>query len=153
MQVREIMATSVSCCGPETDLEQVARTMWNSDCGSIPITDELGRPVGMVTDRDIAMACALNHKSLWELHSSDLMNGSRVFSCVGSDDIQTAINIMLREKVRRLPVVNQQGVVEGMLSVDDIVAMAERGRRGEGSPQLSYDDAMSALKAVSKHHH
>ncbi len=152
MQVRDVMATSVSCCESDADLEQVAQMMWNADCGSIPITDELGRPVGMVTDRDITMACALNHKSLWEMHGSDLMNSGKVYSCRSSDDIQTAINIMLREKVRRLPVVNQQGVIEGMLSVDDIVAVAERGRRGEGSPQLSYDDAMSALKAVSKHH-
>jgi CBS domain-containing protein len=152
MRVSEVMASSVSCCDPSTDLEQVAHLMLNADCGSIPITDEVGRPVGIVTDRDIAMACALNHKSLWEMRGQDLLNGAKVFSCTSNDDIQTAINIMLREKVRRLPVVNDQGVVEGMLSVDDIVAMAERGRRGEGAPPLSYDDAMSALKAVSKHH-
>lgn len=152
MRVKEIMAGSVSCCDPNTDLEQVARIMWNADCGSIPVTDEIGRPVGIVTDRDIAMACALNHKSPWEMRTEDLMDGKQVFSCASEDDIQTAINIMLREKVRRLPVVNTEGVIEGMLSVDDIVAMAERGRRGEGSPELSYDDAMSALKAVSRHH-
>lgn len=152
MRVNEVMARAVSCCDPDTDLERVAQIMWSADCGSVPITDDAGRPVGIVTDRDIAMACALNHKSLWEMHSSDLMNGGKVFCCTSGDDIQTAINIMLREKVRRLPVVSNQGVVEGMLSVDDIVAMAERGRRGEGAPPLSYDDAMSALKAVSKHH-
>jgi len=152
MQVRDIMAVSVSCCDAQTNLEQVARIMWNADCGSIPITDKEGHPLGIVTDRDIAMACALNHKSPWEISSGEVMAGHTISYCSSEDDIQTAINIMLREKVRRLPVVNNDGVVAGMLSVDDIVAMAERGRRGEGSPSLSYDDAMSALKAVSRHH-
>lgn len=152
MLVKDVMARSVSCCNTSMPLDRVAMMMWNADCGSIPISDEDGRPVGIVTDRDLMMASALNHKALWEMTAEDLMRGTPIHTCTANDDIQTAINRMLRERVRRLPVVNAEGVLEGMLSIDDIVTFAERGRRGEGTPPLSYDDAMSALKAVCRHH-
>ena len=152
MQVKEVMSHHVSCCNANTPLDQMAMLMWNSDCGFLPITDDAGHPVGIVTDRDIAMAGALNHKPLWELNGATLAGHNPIYTCQPEDDIKIALNQMLQHKVRRLPVIGDNGTISGVLSIDDIVACAERGRRGLGTPELSYDDAMVALKAVVKHH-
>ena len=54
--------------------------------------------------------------------------------------------------VRRLPVIDDDGCLQGILSMDDVVVCAERGKRGKGKPDLSFEDAMTTLKAVCTHH-
>lgn len=152
MNVRDVMTKTVSCCGPQDSLETVALLMMDNDCGSIPVTNELGQPIGMITDRDIAIAAAARHKALWELNAEDFLTGRPVSRCVADDDILAALNTMQRERVRRLAVVNGDGEIQGMLSLDDVIACAERGVRGLGAPELSYDDAVMVMKAICKHH-
>ena len=53
MRVKDIMSTTVACCGPETSLPEVARMMVDNDCGEIPVVNASGAPIGVVTDRDI----------------------------------------------------------------------------------------------------
>ena len=152
MNVSEVMASTISCCGPHDDLEAVALLMMDNDCGSIPVTNEQGQPIGMITDRDIAIAAAARHKALWQLTAQDFLTTRPVSACSIDDDIRTALSIMQRDRVRRLAVINGNGEVRGMLSLDDIVAFAERGVRGLGSPDLSYDDAIMTMKVLCKHH-
>lgn len=152
MNVRDVMATTVSCCGPRDDLESIALLMMDNDCGSIPITNEQGQPIGIITDRDIAIAAAVRHKALWQLVAEDFLTGQPMSICSADDDIRSALATMQRARVHRLPVVNGHGEVQGMLSMDDVISCAERGVRGLGAPELSYDDAVMALKAICKHH-
>ena len=152
MNVRDIMTHEVKACGLDSDLEAVAMDMWNHDCGSIPVVDGVGKPIGIITDRDIAMAGALKGLPLAEISIRDVIEGHQLHCCRGEDSIQSALKTKWAEHVRRLPVINGDGRLEGILSVDDIVACAERGKRGQGAPALSYDDAMNALKAVCRHH-
>ena len=152
MYVRDIMSTTVSCCGPHDDLESIALLMMNNDCGSIPITNDLGQPIGMITDRDIAIAAAARHKALWQLHAEDFLTGQPVSVCSVDDDIHAALAVMQRARVHRLPVVNGDSEVLGILSMDDVVSYAERGKRGQGSPDLSFDDTIIALKGMCRHH-
>lgn len=153
MKVSDVMVRDVRTCNPETSLENVAMLMWHNDIGAVPVVDQNGRPIAMITDRDIAMTTALNHKPLWEITPLDAAQNRPLYTCDAQDDIKTALKIMWAQKVRRLPVVNGAGQLQGILSIDDVIALAERGIRGQGSPELSYDDAMSTLKAVSKRHH
>ena len=74
MKVRDVMESNVKTCALNDNLESVATLMWNNDCGSIPVIDQSGTPIGIITDRDIAMSCALNHKPLWELRARDVTN-------------------------------------------------------------------------------
>ena len=152
MNVRDIMSCTVSCCGPNDDLESIALMMMSNDCGSIPITNDLGQPIGMITDRDIAIAAAARHKALWQLHADDFLTGQPVSVCNMDDDIHAALAVMQRARVHRLPVVNGDSEVLGILSMDDVISYAERGVRGQGSPGLSYDDAIMTLKSMSRHH-
>lgn len=151
MYVNELMIKDVKCCDWNTTLETAAIMMWDNDCGAIPIIDESSRPVGMVTDRDIAMAAALNHKPLWELRAGDISGHRVTYTCTLGDDIKSALKQMRAHKVRRLPVVNDLGQLQGILSIDDIIACAERSPARD-MPTLSYDDTMRTLKAICIHH-
>lgn len=152
MNVRDVMTTNICCCDPHDDLESIALKMMDNDCGSIPITNERGQPVGMITDRDIAMAAAVRHKALWQLRAEDFITGQPVSLCNVDDDIHAALSLMQQARVHRLPVINGEGEILGMLSLDDVISYAERGVRGLGAPELSYDDTVITLKAVARHH-
>lgn len=152
MNVQTIMTKTVQCCGPDSTLESIAETMWNSDCGSVPVVDDAGIPVGMITDRDLAMSAALNHKPLWELTARDVLGARPVYTCRLNDDVTSALKTMSSQHIRRIPVVDDSGHLKGILSIGDIVERAERGSRGGVRPQLSFDDAMTTLKSVSHYH-
>ena len=149
MNISDVMSQEVKCCSAEMALDQVGMMMWEGDCGAIPIVDNTNRPIGMVTDRDIAMCCVLNHKAPWELSASTITGSRQLFTCSADDNLDTALTIMKEQRVRRLPVTDSQGCLTGMLSIDDIVACTEKAKSDTTVP---YDVTMSTLKAVSIHH-
>ncbi len=147
MKVSELMEREVKTCSPEDSLESSAMLMWNNDCGSVPVIEASGKPIGIITDRDIAMSCALNHKPLWELRTSDVTNNRPLYSCNENDDIYSALTTMKTRRVRRLPVVDGSGCLQGIISIDDIVARSEKK-----TPGMTFQDTMNTLKAVCAHH-
>lgn len=149
MKVNSVMSSEVQCCNVNTSLNDIAAKMWEFNCGSIPVVDEESRPVGMVTDRDIAMCCTLNHKAPWELDASTITDAGGVYSCVESDTVQNALAIMKENKVRRLPVTSKEGYLVGMLSLDDIISKSSNGKSAHAIP---YDMTMKTLKSVAIHH-
>ena len=118
--------------------------MWNNDCGSVPVVDENNRPVAMVTDRDIAIGAALQQRPLWELTPNDITDNQQLHKCHLNDDVQTALDIMRENGVRRLPVVNDQGTLAGIVSSGDIIARANSAENAE----LPFYSTEGMLKAV-----
>jgi len=149
MNTEEIMTRNVKCCRPETNLAQAATLMWDNDCGALPVVDDENKVMGMITDRDIAIATATKGRLAMDISVGEVMSGN-VYACASSDDINSALKTMGREKVRRLPVVGKDGKVVGILSINDIVLQAEQ-TKGRQEPEISYDDVMSAFKAVCEH--
>jgi len=149
MKVEDIMTREVQCCGPETNLAAAAKMMWDSDCGVLPILNVQGQVLGVITDRDICMAASTKNSppsaiTVWETSSG------KAITCRPDDDIHTALDLMERGKVRRLPVVDDDGVLQGMLSMNDLV-LAAAGRRGRSAADLSVEDVMKTLKAICAH--
>jgi CBS domain-containing protein len=151
MIVREVMNQEVTTCNPETTLESAALLMWNGDCGTVAVVDDENRVIGIITDRDICMAVALQHKPASEIQVQEVMS-RHLFTCQPESDIMNALKTMSFQKVRRLPVTNDSGQVAGIISIEDLIARAERGRRGIQTPDLSYDDTMTTLKAICRPH-
>lgn len=147
MKACDVMERNVTTCSPDDNLESVAMMMWNNDCGSVTMINEMGAPMGIITDRDITMSCALNHKSLWDLCVSDVTNNQSLYMCNENDNVKSMLVTMQQHKIRRLPVVNKAGHLEGIISIDDIVACSK-----EKAPDLSFRDTMKTLKAVCIHH-
>ena len=151
MYIRDIMKRNVTTCRLDNSAEDVALMMWNNDCGSIPVVDDSGKALGMITDRDICMATALQKKPAYDIRVADIMS-RHLFSCQSDNDVKHAMKTMANHRVKRLPITNGSGQVEGILSIDDIIASAERGARGITSPELSFDDAVITMKSVCNHH-
>ena len=151
MIVKEVMNHEVTSCRPDTTLESAAILMWDGDCGTVAVVDDESMVVGIITDRDICMAVALQHKPASGIQVQEVMS-RHLFTCQPENDIMNALKIMSFQKVRRLPVTNDSGQVEGIISIEDLIARAERGRRGIQTPELSYDDTMTTLKAICRPH-
>lgn len=155
MLVENAMVREVASCSPESSLDQIASLMWNNDCGSVPVVDEEQHPVGIVTDRDIAMGAALMHKPLWEISAREIMGDKQIACCNTEDSIQSALALMEKNEVRRLPVVNQYGQLAGMLSMGDVVSATAnsraRGKKAQGD-QIDPAEVLGFLKHVSAHH-
>jgi CBS domain-containing protein len=151
MIVKEVMNQEVTTCSRETTLESAAMLMWNGDCGTVAVVDDESKAIGIITDRDICMAVALQHKPASEIQVQEVMS-HHLFTCQPESDIMNVLKTMSFQKVRRLPVTNSSGQVEGIISIEDLIARAERGRRGIQTPELSYDDTMTTLKAICRPH-
>lgn len=149
MKVHKIMTSNVRTCAPETTLAEVAAIMWETDCGALPVVYDSGKVLGLITDRDIAVATATKGRPASDIRVTEVISG-QVFSCHLHDDVKTALKTMRHEKVRRLPVVNDDGMLQGILSLNDIVLRAEEAK-GKHVPELSYEDAMSTIKAICEH--
>lgn len=151
MLVKDIMRANVETCRLDSTLESIALMMWNHDCGAIPVVDEENKPLGVITDRDIAMGCSLNHKALWELRAADILNHRPLYSCDGEQEVHTLLQAMQDHQVRRMPVTDDQGKLAGIVSLGDAINIAKKGSRGTGG--VGYDKVMDVLKSVSTPEH
>ena len=147
MNVQEIMSTDVESCQLDEPLDRAAQVMWEHDCGVVPIIDDDSRVVGMLTDRDICMAAYTQGRRLSRISVSSAC-AHAVHSCKMTDSPQTAENIMRMAQVRRIPVVDDEGKLRGILSIADLALHLHRpGRKTDG---LSYQSVAQTLAAISQ---
>ncbi|WP_297794964.1 CBS domain-containing protein [uncultured Marinobacter sp.] len=153
MNINQVMVSEVASCTAQTSLQDIAMLMWNNDCGAIPLVDGEEHPVGIITDRDIAMGAAMQHKPLWELRGEDISRDRELFCCRPDDSIQKALQLMEEHEVRRLPVVNQYNQLCGMVSLGDIVSFTGAGKAKKAADkQISPMETMEFLRHISAHH-
>ncbi|MGE5178209.1 MAG: CBS domain-containing protein [Bacteroidota bacterium] len=152
MKVEQLMTRDVDCARPEDTLADAAMIMWRRDCGIVPVVDRTGgRFLGVLTDRDICMATATKHCAPDALPVGDVMS-RRALTCRSSDDIRVAMHRMAEGQVRRVPVVDAAGHLEGIVTVNDLTLAAERNAQ-RGDDVVSYPEAMGVLRAISRHRH
>jgi CBS domain-containing protein len=146
MKVRDLMTKTVASCHPETNLASAGALMWESDCGMLPVVDDRNKVVAVITDRDVCIALTTTDRRASAIKVDQVVK-SRAFVCDPDDDVQAALSVMRRERVHRLPVVNRTGMLEGILSINDLILRADKGisRR---RPEVSYDDVVDALKEI-----
>jgi CBS domain-containing protein len=123
MQVAEIMSKDVSSCGPGMNAATAAELMWKRNCGSLPVVEDGGRVVGIVTDRDLFLALGTSNRSPGDVPVGEIMNRDIAFTTPGSD-VRDALKTMAQRQLRRLPVVNDNGTLVGIVSVGDIAVRA-----------------------------
>ena len=149
MKVKDVMTSGAKACMPETSLAEAATLMWESDCGALPVLNVEDRVVGIITDRDICFGATTTTRPPSEVSVCEVITG-RVFACGPEDDIREALAIMRRERVRRLPVVEADGRLRGIVSMNDVVLRAEEKAKGK-APELSYGDVVETYKAICAH--
>jgi CBS domain-containing protein len=127
MRVEQLMTRQVKTCGPEDSLNRAAQIMWDNDCGCVPVCagDRILHPIGIITDRDICMAAFFQGKPLAALRVADAMSKA-VRSCRPEDSLTEAERIMREAKIRRLPVVDANGTLAGIITLADLAREADR---------------------------
>ncbi len=146
MKVKEIMSINTKACTLTDNLADAAGSMWSTDCGILPVVAEGGRVVGLITDRDICMAAAIKGRHLENIAIEEVTSG-RVFSCKPDDDVHVALKTMQQNKVRRLPVVADDGSLKGILSMNDIVVNAKEVA-DKKNVNVSYANVVQTYKAI-----
>ena len=146
MKVKEIMTPDAKDCSETANLAKAAEMMSQNNCGILPIVTVGGKVVGLITDRDICVAAAKNNKTLASIRVDEVISGD-VYSCRPEDDVQAALRTMRENKVRRLPVIDAEGMLKGILSMDDVILGAQETTGGKAA-ELSYADAVRAYKAI-----
>ena len=128
MRVDQIMTREISTCRQDDSLERAAQLMWDEDCGCVPVVSGDGtlRIEGLITDRDICMCALFEGKPLQELRVAQAM-AKQVLACKASDPVGVAERAMAEGRVRRLPVLDEENSLIGMLSIADLAREAARG--------------------------
>jgi CBS domain-containing protein len=132
MKVKEIMSKDPACCTRDTSLQDVAVLMVEHDCGEIPVVDNLQskRPVGVVTDRDIAIRTVALGKNPLDLRARDCMSSPAV-TVTPEMSVDDCCTLMEENQLRRVPVVDDSGCCCGIVSQADIARHASKGEAGE----------------------
>lgn len=138
MKVRDLMHKGVETMPPNTPVTKLARKMLESDIGAIPVgtKDQL---LGMVTDRDITVRAVASGKDITTLTAQDVMTMG-VICCRDTEKVRDVMRTMETKQIRRIPVVDENSHLVGMISLGDI------------SQRLSDKATGEVTKAVSAHH-
>ena len=145
MKVQDIMTVSPEVCRPEDNLAEAVSQLWRANCGALPVVDHSGRLAGILTDRDICIALGTRNARASEVPVRSVMRTS-VETCSAADDVLAALARMGNCRVRRLPVIDGEHRLLGILSLSD-AAVASGAGRNAARPSAVLD----AFKAVSAH--
>lgn len=119
MKVKQLMSVEVRSCPEYSTLNTAAQIMWDHDLGCLPVVDKDDRVIGMLTDRDICMSAYLQGVPLTGACVTSAMS-KRLFFCAEGDDIGTAERLMRENQVHRLPVLDSERRLVGLISLNDI---------------------------------
>ncbi len=138
MKVKDMMHRGAEFVAPNATLQEIAKKMRDFDVGAILVCDK-GKPVGIVTDRDIVIRALADGKDPAKVEAREVMSRNVVF-CRDSEEAEDALRIMEDNQVRRLPVLDEGHKLIGMVSLGDI------------SHALSQELTGEVTRAVSAHH-
>ncbi len=136
MKVKDVMHKGVEWVSPDTPVANVAKKMREHDIGAVPV-GENDRLVGMITDRDITIRAVAEDKDFSKLTARDVMTSGIIY-CRDTEEVDDAARIMESKQVRRLPVIDENKRMVGMVAIGDI--------------SQSRDLTGEVMKAVSTHH-
>jgi len=142
MKISQLMNRTLVGCRVHDDLSRAAQLLWEHDIGCVPVIDDAGHLAGILTDRDVCMAAYTRGLTLRNIPVTAVMT-PHVFTCGGDDDVTTAERTMREQQIRRIPVVDPDRRVVGMISLSDIAQASMRG-------DLPPSEVASVLAVVSR---
>jgi len=140
------MTGTPAYCAATANLGEAVELLWNRNCGFLPVVDEEKKVVGVVTDRDVCVALGTRNKLAGELKVGEVATRA-VISCEPDDEVGAALATMAEARVRRLPVIDKQGKLAGVLSLDDIVMHTRAGKLAKAAG-LSSEEVVGILNKV-----
>jgi CBS domain-containing protein len=140
MQIREIMTREVDVIRPDASVRDAALKMKELDVGAIPVCDGQ-KLAGLVTDRDITVRAVAEGRNPSEVQVAEVMSADIAY-CFEDETVEQAANLMESKQIRRLPILDRNKQLAGIISLGDISI------RTEGSRQK--DLAAEALEEISE---
>ena len=148
MKIEDIMTRDVKSCVSNDSLATAAQIMWENDCGAVPVLDADGRVLGIITDRDLAMAAHLQGVALRASRVSSAM-ARDVKCCTPRDTPATVQALMQQHKIRRVPVVDEHKHLLGIVSLGDL-AYAMAAEQTLGGDGMTWTAVAHTLARVSE---
>jgi len=146
MKVKEVMTGTPYHIPLDANLGMATELMWKGNCGFLPVVDAQKKVCGVITDRDICVALGTRNQTAGQVLVEEVVQ-RRVFACNPEDDIHMALQTMREGHVRRLPVVDYNGDLAGVVSMDDLLFRAEPERAGK-EPELSADEVVRGFRTI-----
>lgn len=148
MKVKEVMTPNPKAIWLTESLVDAAQLMWQNDCGVLPVIKDGRKVIGMITDRDICMGTAIRDQNPSSISVEEVMSG-QVYAVHTDDDIEQALETMEEYKVRRLPVINPAGELEGIVSMNDVV-LKVKSDQSTVEP-VEYGDVLKTYASICGH--
>lgn len=126
MQIEQIMTRNVEIIRPHTTLTAAAQKMRDLDVGSLPVCDG-ERLQGMLTDRDITIRATAEGRNPDNTQAMDVMT-AEVYYCYEDQEVEEAAQVMEEKQIRRLPIVNRNKKLVGIVSLGDLAVDTNRKR-------------------------
>ena len=136
MQIEQIMTRNVEIISPETTLREAAQKMRDLDVGSLPVCDG-ERLKGMLTDRDITIRATAEGRNPDSTQAMDVMTAA-IYYCYEDQDVAEAAQAMEKKQIRRLPIVDRNKKLVGIVSLGDLAVDTGKERlAGEALTEIS----------------
>ncbi len=131
MNAKEIMSRNPACVTPDSSVRDAVQLMRTEDVGLIPVvdSDQNRRLVGVITDRDVALRVVGDGMS-GDTSVRDIMS-ENIHTAKPDDQLETVLDLMGREQVRRVPIVDEKGSLVGIIAQADIVRDGPSDKRAE----------------------
>src|SRR5436853_2129530 len=134
--IRDVMTPDPVCVSQQDSIREVARIMAREDTGVVPVVDGK-KIIGMITDRDIVVRLVAEGKDPANAHVNEAMT-KNVRAVKEDDSINDALNVMSSAQVRRVPVVNDQNEIVGIVSMKDLAESGnQEGKIGKAVENIS----------------
>ena len=135
MNIRDLMTADVSFVGPDTPILEIARKMRDGDIGATPVVEN-DRLAGMVTDRDIVVRVIAEGGDVRTKTARDAMSPGILY-CYADDTVEAVLDNMGGQQIRRLPVVDADKRLVGVVSLGDLALSGKRKAAGEALQEIS----------------
>ena len=127
MKISALFHRTVTSCTNRDTLARAASQLWEHDIGCLPVLGDDGRLCGMITDRDIAMAAFLQGAPLRSISVSSVMS-KEVAACHPDDEVDAVVQTLTARQLHRLPVIDDDRRLIGIVSLNDIARAASAGK-------------------------
>lgn len=152
MKIKDVMSTDIAAVMVDTGLRDVAKKMYDHDCGCVMVVDN-DRLVGMITDRDIAIRCVANAHDPESIKARDIMSRD-ILHCLDTDGADDVTRKMGDEKIRRMPVLNAENRLVGIVTLGDLASHSNHELCGQTlgkicrAPQSENDYSFRSFAAL-----
>src|SRR4051812_12057142 len=132
MRIQDIMTKDPACVTRDATVREAAQVMLREEVGIVPVVEGRGdrKLVGVITDRDIAIRCIAEGRDA-SARVADVMSAQDLATCSQNDNIDSVMQAMRDEKVRRIPIVDERGGLVGIISQADVLLKTRDGNRAE----------------------